>query len=69
MLILPVGILIALGILAYLENPEYERNRHINHLVRESLKKEKQRAQMPKRGYAFAQIGWSEKVSGGGDAP
>lgn len=51
--------LVGLLILAYLESPNYEENRMINQLVKESKRNERRREHAPKRGYSYVRAGWS----------
>jgi len=52
-------VLIGLLFLAYVESPEYEENRMINQLVKESKRNERRREHSPKRGYSHVRAGWS----------
>lgn len=53
-------VLVGLLILAYLESPEFEENRMINQLVKESKRNERRREHSHKRGYSHVQAGWSK---------
>jgi uncharacterized protein YxeA len=59
-IILLIVVVVGLGILAYQESPEYETNRMIDRLVKESKKNERRREHKPKRGYSYVQAGWSK---------
>lgn len=48
-----VLVFAALLAVAYFENPEVERNRHINRLVRESLQNERMRERRRRRCYQY----------------
>ena len=59
MIILLIVVVVGLGILAYQESPEYETNRMIDRLLKESKRNERRRGHSPKRGYSHVRAGWS----------
>lgn len=53
------GVLIAVcfGVELYMDNPNVERNHEINRLVKASIRRQRKRENLPKRGYRYVRAG------------